>query len=320
MYVEWLSGADWDRMDGAARAAAVGQFRLAVVQVLAAIGAGVALTFTAFNYRLSRRGQVTDRFTKALERLGSDRLYVRLGGIRALEQIVEDAPDQATHACQVLLTFVREQTPRALDGIPGEHNRIVSARRSAKRKMDLALAATPLPSKPAEDVHAALEVLLTRLGGPGLFVQLSGLHLAGLELDGVDLALSALAGTDLSSSVMWDSNFSEAILDNANLSGAHFAGSHFQGATLRGANLSSAILWGVDFSEAELNGAILEGASLWREGAHAGPALVDVEQLLTAKLDRGTILPPDIAADARIVARLNEEGLPGNAVSVDEAD
>lgn len=78
--VEWISGPDWKGMDGAARSAALGQFRLALVQVAAAVGAGIALLFTAFNYRLTRRGQVTDRFTKALERLGSDQMYVRIGG------------------------------------------------------------------------------------------------------------------------------------------------------------------------------------------------------------------------------------------------
>ncbi|WP_189190926.1 hypothetical protein [Streptomyces albiflavescens] len=54
---------------------------------------------------MSRRGQVTDRFTKALERLGSEARYVRIGGVLALEQIVQGAPEQATHAAQVgLLT------------------------------------------------------------------------------------------------------------------------------------------------------------------------------------------------------------------------
>ncbi|WP_167458968.1 MULTISPECIES: hypothetical protein [Streptomyces] len=55
---------------------------------------------------MSRRGQVTDRFTKALERLGSEARYVRIGGVLALEQIVQGAPEQATHAAQVLGHFV----------------------------------------------------------------------------------------------------------------------------------------------------------------------------------------------------------------------
>jgi len=51
------------------------------------------LLYTARNYRLSRRGQVTDRFTTALERLGSSELYVRIGGVHALEHVMRDSAD-----------------------------------------------------------------------------------------------------------------------------------------------------------------------------------------------------------------------------------
>lgn len=52
--------------------------RTAVVAFAAALGAGIALLYTARTYRLTRRGQITDRFTKALERLGSAQTYVCL--------------------------------------------------------------------------------------------------------------------------------------------------------------------------------------------------------------------------------------------------
>ncbi|MFD5801551.1 hypothetical protein [Streptomyces sp. NPDC127020] len=88
--------------------------RTAVVAFAAALGAGIALLYTARTYRLTRRGQITDRFTKALERLGSDEVYVRIGGILALEQIVQDSPEQAaTDAARVLGHFIREGAPKA---------------------------------------------------------------------------------------------------------------------------------------------------------------------------------------------------------------
>ena len=58
--------------------------RVLVISVGGAIVVGAGLLYTARNYRLSRRGQVTDRFTIALERLGSSELYVRIGGVHAL--------------------------------------------------------------------------------------------------------------------------------------------------------------------------------------------------------------------------------------------
>jgi hypothetical protein len=56
-----------------------------------------------------------------LERLGSDELYVRYGGVLALEQIIQDAPDQATHAAQVLAAFIREQATQTTSSpsLPG---------------------------------------------------------------------------------------------------------------------------------------------------------------------------------------------------------
>ena len=80
---------------------------------LLTLGAGLAavaaLVFTALNFSLLRRnseqadqwqrrthelteqGQVTDRYTKAIEQLGSDKLDVRIGGIYALERIARDS-------------------------------------------------------------------------------------------------------------------------------------------------------------------------------------------------------------------------------------
>ncbi|MEV7076629.1 hypothetical protein [Streptomyces sp. NPDC093990] len=78
-------------------AALVTGMRTAVVAFTAALGAGIALLYTARTYRLTRRGQITDRFTEALERLGSPEIYVRIGGILALEQIVQDCPRTSSH-------------------------------------------------------------------------------------------------------------------------------------------------------------------------------------------------------------------------------
>jgi hypothetical protein len=41
---------------------------------------------------LSREGQATDRYTKAIEQLGSDKIDVRIGGIYALERVARDSP------------------------------------------------------------------------------------------------------------------------------------------------------------------------------------------------------------------------------------
>jgi hypothetical protein len=88
---DWLAHHDVGSAKGAplrtARDAARGRL-LTLAAGLFALG---ALVYTARNFTLSREGQVTDRYTKAIEQLGSDKLDVRIGGIYALERVARDS-------------------------------------------------------------------------------------------------------------------------------------------------------------------------------------------------------------------------------------
>jgi hypothetical protein len=80
--------------------------------LLQAVGGAALLTgvaFTALTLRLNKqRGQITDRFTKAIDQLGDpDKLHVRVGGIYALERIARDSPDDHQTIMEVLATFLR---------------------------------------------------------------------------------------------------------------------------------------------------------------------------------------------------------------------
>ena len=63
----------------------------ALVAGLAGLAALGGLVMASRTYRLTKRGQLTDRYMKAVEQLGSDQLDVRLGGIDALERIAKDS-------------------------------------------------------------------------------------------------------------------------------------------------------------------------------------------------------------------------------------
>lgn len=87
-----------------------------MVQAAAAVGAVVALAYTARTYRLAHRGQLTERFSKALERLGSEEPYVRLGGVHALAHVLRESADHHQDVVEVLVAFVRQRAPR----VPGQ--------------------------------------------------------------------------------------------------------------------------------------------------------------------------------------------------------
>ena len=119
--------ADWlARHDvGSAKPALLQTARDAARGRLLTLGAGLfaagALVFTALNFTLSRRtfelteqGQVTDRYTKAIEQLGSDKLDVRIGGIYALERIARDSARDHPTVMEVLTAFIREHSRDSL--------------------------------------------------------------------------------------------------------------------------------------------------------------------------------------------------------------
>ena len=76
----------------------------------AGLFAGGALLLAARDFVLSRRGQVTDRYTKAIEQLGSRGLDVRIGGIYALEGVARDSARDHPMVMEVLTAFVREHS------------------------------------------------------------------------------------------------------------------------------------------------------------------------------------------------------------------
>jgi hypothetical protein len=199
--------------------------------------------------RTAEQGQVTDRYTKAIEQLGSTQLDVRLGGLYALERLAEDSPRDHQTVYDVLTTFVREHDP------------------------ELSVKVDDLPDSPASDVQAALTIIgrrnatrdvyvpdLRMIRTPGADLSaanlsksiLRGAYLWGADLNGVNLLHASLGGADLSSTSLIE----------ARLGGADVIGARLRNADLSVANLQHAYLTGSDLSEANLRGADLRGAYL----------------------------------------------------------
>ncbi|WP_314175245.1 pentapeptide repeat-containing protein [Streptomyces winkii] len=330
--------------EGAGSAALVTGLRTAMVTCVASIGAGIALFYTARNYRLNHRGQVTDRFTKALERLDSEHIYVRTGGILALEQIVQDAPEQAAHAARVLGHFVRHmRLPSSLDRPDADVQAALSALTRPQSRTHINPAETP----DLQDLWlsgaqlSGADLTGARIGGANLTnTQLHGADLTrawlrgadltraglgnadltGAWLGGADLTHAQLRGADLTLASLYRANLKGASLEGAKLRGASLEGANLNGARLRGADLTGAHLGGVDFTYARVSGADLHVESSARlRGADLSTAKsLTVEQVLSAASLKGARLPPTIAEDPRIAAQMEcESG--GGERDADEA-
>jgi hypothetical protein len=114
---DWLARHDVGPVKGALRETAVDNARGRLLTLGAGLFAAGALVFTARNFTLSRRslelteqGQVTDRYTKAVEQLGSDKLDVRIGGVHALERVARASARDHPTVMEVLTAFIREHS------------------------------------------------------------------------------------------------------------------------------------------------------------------------------------------------------------------
>lgn len=110
----WLHGPGLHKLTPDQQVTAIDDVRGRLIQIGAGLLAAGALVYTARNFGLSREGHVTDRYTKAIEQLGSERLDVRLGAIYALERIMIDSARDHPTIVEVLAAFVREHSPRAV--------------------------------------------------------------------------------------------------------------------------------------------------------------------------------------------------------------
>ncbi|MFD3647995.1 pentapeptide repeat-containing protein [Streptomyces cyaneofuscatus] len=196
---------------------------------------------------LAKEGQITDRYTAAVGNLGEDKMDVRLGGIYALERIMQDSRRDQPTIANVLATYIRTHAVK-----PPTKGQDVPA-----------------------DVQAALTVLATRdTERDGAFLlDLHGAKLPNINLTATPAALhdANLRGVDLSGARMFGANLRNANLSSAKLSGANLVGANLvadlsdadlSGANLSSANLSSANLSNARLSSANLNGANLNGANL----------------------------------------------------------
>jgi hypothetical protein len=142
---------DVSRASDDARLQAASSFRTAIVAGLAGLAALGSLAMASRTYRLTQQGQLTDRYTKAIEQLGSDKPDVRLGGIYTLERIARDsAYDRATVA-EVLTAFIRGRAPwpPARPDQPGEDTPITEVLFLRYRAPDVQAALTVLGRQPS---------------------------------------------------------------------------------------------------------------------------------------------------------------------------
>jgi Pentapeptide repeats (8 copies) len=249
----------------------INDVRTTLLQALAGGVLALGAYFTYRQLRVTREGQITDRYTKAVDQLGHDELDVRLGGIYALERIARDSPPDRATIEEVLTAFVRGHAPWPVPPAPpslqaitqrlvtlAQRHRSLPQRRTAKDTARQDQQGQPdeegaEPQGPTADVQAAMTVLSRRQHPPD--------GLRELDLTKVDLRRAELARANLQGAALFDANLQRVMLAGANLQDVMLARANLQGAVLFHANLQ-----GAELAHVDLQGAAADEATRWPDG------------------------------------------------------
>ncbi|MEH2329768.1 MAG: pentapeptide repeat-containing protein [Nostoc sp.] len=247
------------------------------------------------NAKAAQDKQITERFAKAIEQLGNEKIETRLGAIYTLERIAKDSKDDHWTIMEVLTAFVRENAPLKKDEEKADNVKPLIQSHEIEQKPKL-----------QTDIQAALTVIGRRK--PENDSKHEWLDLRNIDIRGADLTKVEMQEANL-----MEANLQWAVFEEAKLQGAFFSGANLRRADLSEANLQKAVfnranlqkaylmdanLQEACFEEANLEGADLDGANL-EEAFLIGANLSEAENLGQEQIeeaigDRTTILPENL--------------------------
>jgi uncharacterized protein YjbI with pentapeptide repeats len=294
---DWAAGPHVAQLHGKDRADAENAVRQTLLAAAGGLAAVVGLTISGRTFYLSRRGQVTDRYAKAVALLASDKMAERVGAVYALEHVMRESAVDHDTVVNLLAAFVRERAPAAVR--PAAVGPVgADAPMQGKRELpptDVQTALTVLARRPDRTERQPLDLSRTDLGRA---------NLTDAKLTGAVLTRALLTGAVLTGAVLADAELTGAVLTGAVLADAKLAGAGLAGADLAGADLSGANLTDAYLSGATLRGAFLLHADL--SGAHLLQADLSGANLSGATLRGAFLLQADLSG-----ANLHEANLTG---------
>ena len=241
-------------------------FRKTVGQALggAAVLIGAFIAYLQFlqQQRSSHDLMISTQVSKGFEQLGNkDVIDMRLGGIYALEGVMNNSDQYHQPVLEALTAFVREHTSASAGPMP-----------------------RPLPM----DIQTALTVIGRCSAGEGR-IDLNQANIAGADLRAANLSGARLGGAHLSEANLRGARLSDAVLFDGDLTGAMLIDANLTNADLQYADLTNAKLVGANLSGTDLRAANLTHANLTE--ANMTGARLDGQQQLDGACGANVVLP-----------------------------
>jgi len=245
------------------------------------------------NLEVAQEGQVTERFTRAVDQLGSEKIETRLGAIYALERVANESDKDYWPIMEILTNFVRINSP--VKDWDNEIQELKSPRSEYindeyKVRVDIQAVINVIgrrryffgakEQKPLYLRHTYLRMI-------SLYDALNGAHLIGADLNGAHLErafldFSDLIGATFTGAYLEKIYFIKSCLNFAQFDYARLKGAHLERCCLKIANFSNADLSDADLSDADLSDADLSDANLERANLKGAKNLT-IEQLSSVK-------------------------------------
>ncbi|AKB33256.1 Pentapeptide repeat family protein [Methanosarcina siciliae HI350] len=267
------------------------QSRATLAQILGGIAVGVGIYFAWGNLKIAQstfesnqemarkslefaqEGQITERFTRAvdqlgaIDQLGNPAIEIRLGGIYALERIANESEKDYWPIMEILTAYIRKNSSTE------------DLRLSGQNKVSL-------------DIQAILYVISRRKNcfnnGESIPLNLRGTCLQNADIHSAHLEDANLEGANLNCANLEGANLNCANLEGANLYRINLNRAYIENANLYCAYLKEAYLNWTHFRDARLPEAHLEDANLYKthiEGAILTDAYLEGSKLIEAHLE-----------------------------------
>ena len=178
------------------------------------------------NVIIATESQITERFSKAIEHLGNDKLEIRLGGIYALERIARDSLKDHFAIMEILTAYVRENVR-----LKEKEKLQPSKEKSEKEQIDELL--TFRVVKPPTDIEAVLTII-----GRRNWINEEKKKDFNLDLGRTDLEGAYLAKGNFENTLFWEANLRKANLNESNFSGSLLMRANLEGSFVHNTNFT----------------------------------------------------------------------------------
>jgi hypothetical protein len=203
------------------RPAAVAAWAAVAAVVASLITLGVTTHYTnEINHKqqqLTEQDQINERYSVAVDQLGSDKLEVRLSGIYSLERVIRESRLEQPIIVEILSAYIRNRAPLSScgnfrDGLATD----VQATLTVLGRRDLSFD----DNKVRPDLNRTClvgadltDAALTRANLT--FADLTCAHLSGARLDDAELFYTQMGNADLTSATLTEAILTHTVLNDA---------------------------------------------------------------------------------------------------------